>query len=454
MTRMLTLGVALLAAALPAVGQVAPERVALTGVRILPISGPAIDKGTILIERGRIAAVGEDVEVPFDARVFELDGRTVMPGLIDVHTWRGMDQPNETRPVTPQLDVYDAIDPSQLFFEDSLRLGVTAIHVMPGDNTVVGGLGRVVRPIGRTLGEMTIAPGSFLKLAVAPKGGFDRMMQMSTLREAFAKLSDELGKLAEARYEEDRKEKDEPVDVVPDEARKRGVKLIRVEDLTDETRNLLRLTGGAVTVGDETGEPLLDPLGAFVHCARAMDVAPAIQIARDNGFFDRLVLVLGPECFKAIPELKKAARPVVLVGDLTHRETDPLTGKVRETFVPRKYADAGLMFSLLPGPSSSLPERMLTYQAARCVRGGVGRDVALRAITSHPAETLGLGDQLGSIEVGRAAHLVVFTGDPLDFNSVVERVFIDGIPAYDRARDVRLQRLLSFQETNAEETPE
>lgn len=434
--------------------QVAPERVALTNVRIIPIVGDEIEQGTILIERGKIKAVGTDVEVPFDARVFDLAGKVVMPGLINVHTARGMDIPNENRPVTPQLDAYDAIDPSQLFFEDALRLGTTAIHVIPGNSTVIGGLGRVVRPIGLTLDEMTVAEGQFLKLSVSPRGGIGRMVQLALLREAFAKLKDDMAKLAERRYEEFRENKEKPLDVGPEEAARRGVKHIRLKDITDEDRNLLRLTGGRVVVDGVKGEPLFEPLGAFVYCQKAMDILPAVRVAKKHGFLERLVLVLGGECFKAIDELKAAARPVVLPPDLIYRETDPITGKVTETFVPKKIADAGLLFSIVPGPSDSLPERMLVYQAARCVRHGIARDVALRAITINPAKTLGLDEERGSIEVGKAGDLVVFSGDPLDFNSVVERVFINGVPAYNRATDIRIQRLLHPETPDEDGGPE
>lgn len=422
---------------------VPPERVALTNARIIPVVGPQLDKGTILVERGKIAAVGADVEIPYDARVFDLSGKVLFPGLIDVHTWRGLDIPNEPRPVVPHLDVADALDPSQLFFEDCLRVGVTAVHVIPGNNTVIGGLGRVVRPIGMTVDEMTIAEGEFLKLSVAPRAGSDRMVQMALMREAFLELDDYLGKLAEKRYEEHLKESDKKIDVAPAEARRRGREFIRAEDVDDPHRNLLRLCGGQVRVDGDRGPTLFQPLGAFIYCGQAMDVAPAVRVAKDNDFFERTVLVLGGECYKAVEELREAARPVVLPPELTYRETNPLTGEVRATFVARRLYEAGLLWALTAGAEESYPERMLTYQAAQCVRYGIPRDEALRAITLNPAKMLGLDKRLGSLELGKDAHIVVFSGDPLDFNSVVERVFIDGIPAYERAKDVRLQRLLS-----------
>jgi imidazolonepropionase-like amidohydrolase len=433
---------------------VPPERVALTGARIIPVVGAPIASGTVLVERGKIAAVGPEVEIPYDARVFDVSGKFVMPGMIDVHTARGLDIPNESRPVTPHLDVADALDPSQLFFEDCLRLGITAVHVIPANNTVIGGLGRVVRPIGLTVGEMTIAEGEFLKIAITPRRGFDRMLQMATLRETFLELDDYLARVAEKRYEDKLKEEDKQIDVGPDEARKRGRDLVRAEDVDDQHRNLLRLCGGQVRVAGGPGPKLFQPLGAFVYCGNAMDIALAVRLAKDHAFFDRTVLVLGGECHKAVAELKQAARPVVLPGDLTYRATDPLTGEVHETFVPKKIFDAGLLFALVPGPDDSYAERMLNYQAAQCVRYGVPRDEALRAITLNPAKMLGLDGRLGSIEPGKDAHLVVFSGDPLDFSSVVEQVFIDGIPAYDRAKDVRLQRLLSPGTSDSTAKPE
>ena len=322
------------------------ERVALTNAKIIPISGPVIEKGTVLIDRGKIASVGKDVEAPYDARVFDLSGKILFPGMVVAHTARGMDVANEPRPVVPQLDAGDALDPSQLFFEDCLRLGHTTVHVIVANNTVIGGVGRVVRPIGLTVDDMTIAEPAFLKLSMSNR--FDRMMQMAQLRGAFAELDDYLNRAAEEAYEKKLKDEDKKIDVGPAEARKRGRDLLKAEDIEEQYRNLLRLRGGQVRVEGTDGPTLFKPLGAFVYCDRAMDVAHAVEVAKANGFFDRTVLVLGPECYKAIDELKAAARPVVLLPELVHRELNPLTGEVRETFAPKRIYDAGLKFALLP----------------------------------------------------------------------------------------------------------
>ncbi len=233
-----------------------------------------------------------------------------------------------------------------------------------------------------------------------------------------------------------------------------GVKLIRAEDVDDQHRNLLRLVGGRVQTLGQEGPQLFEPLGAFIYCERATDIANAVKLADKHGFRDRTVLVLGGECYKATIELEKAALPVVLPPELTYSERDMLTGDVTRTFVPKRIYDAGLKFALVPGPNTSLPQRMLNYQAAQCVRRGIGRDVALRAITLTPAEMLGLDKRLGSIEPGKDANLVIFSGDPLSYNSVVEKVFIAGILAYERDKDVRLKRLLAPGTKKVEENVE
>ena len=405
-----------------------PAKVALKGARIIPVVGDDIAVGTLLIENGRITAIGEKVDVPYDAMVVDVSGKVLMPGMIDAHSSRGLDVPNENLPVTPFLDVYDAIDPSKLYFEDALRDGVTSVHVVVGNNCVIGSVSRVVHPIGLTPDEMTLQPAAALKFSVAPKRGWDRMAQMATFRETFRELDEYLENLAEKKYEESVEKKDEKIDVGPDEARKRGRELIKTEDYDDEHRILVKLTRGA--------------FGAIIYAGVASDVSRAVALAGDHGFADRSTFVVGPDCYKAVDELKATGRPVVLDSELLYRERDPVSGDVKETFVPKVYADAGVEFSLLPSSDNSLAERYLNYQAARCVRYGLSRKLALESITINPARAIGVADRVGSLEVGKIANVVVMSGDPLDFNSWVESVYINGISAYDRDKDVRLKQLL------------
>ncbi|OHB67233.1 MAG: hypothetical protein A2V70_00555 [Planctomycetes bacterium RBG_13_63_9] len=431
-----------------------PAKIALQGGRIIPVVGSEIAQGTVLIENGKITAIGEKVEMPYDAMVVDVSGKVLFPGMISAHTWRGLDRANENLPVAAYLDVYDAIDPSSLYFEDALRKGMLAVQVIQGNSCVIGGLSRLVHPIGLTPDEMTIRPSVALKLSTSPRSGFDRMSQMAAMREAFLELEYYLENLAEKRYEEELKKKEKAEeeeekggdvaleddvvleDVGPDEARKRGRSLIRDEDLDDQHRNLVRLKDGR--------------LPAWIYCGAATDVGPAIETAKANGFLEHAVFVLGTESYRAVEELKAAGRPVVLASELVHQERDPITGELSETFVPTVIHEAGLLFALQPSEDSSLAEGYLNYQAARCVRHGVPRQAALEAITLGPAKMLGVEDRLGSLEVGKAGYVVVLSGDPLDFNTWVEKAYINGILAYDRTKDVRLKELLGLEEKAAD----
>lgn len=431
------LGAAIVAAGIlsaparPARAAEPPAKIALTGARVIPVAGPDLEGATILIEHGRITAVGADAKIPFDAMEIDCTGKVIMPGLIEPQSWRGLDVPNETLPVAPFLDVADAMDPSRLYFEDALRDGITTIHVIQADSTVIGGLSRAVRPIGLTPDEMAVAAGLALKMSISPRGGYDRMQQMATFRETFRELDEYTETIAEQKYEESLSKENKKVDVGPAEARQRGRKLLTDADYDDQHRNLMRLKRG--------------DLIAWINVGSAMDVAPAVQLATEHGFFEKTVLALGSDTFKAIGELKKAGRPVILPEDLFHRERDSVTGEIRETFIPAKIHEAGLMFALQPNPNSSMAERYLTYQAALCVRHGIPRQTALEAITLNAAKMMGLGDRLGSIEAGKVANLTIYNGDPLDFNSWVEQVYIDGILAYDRSDDPRLEELLRLE---------
>ncbi|MFI4855089.1 MAG: amidohydrolase family protein [Phycisphaerales bacterium JB065] len=434
----LAAAIAVCAMSSASLAQMPPSKIALNGARIIPIVGDEIAEGTIVIERGKITAIGQmgEVDIPFDAMEVDLEGMVVMPGFIHACSSSGLDRSNESLPVTPYLDVYDATDPSSLFFEQALRSGITAVHVMQGPNTVIGGVSRLVRPIGLSMDEMSIRGDLAMVISTSPRGGFDRMAQIATLREAFFDLDAAIDALAEKRYEEEQAKDDKDVNVSPAEARDLGKELIRDEDYNDGVYNLVRLRRGE--------------LSPWVYAGAAMDVAPAIEIMDSQDVLDQTVFILSGDSFKAAPQIAATGRPVVIGPDLTYRERDPMSGKLDETFLPKMFYDAGVMFAMLPNESGAFAERYPTFNAAQCVRNGIPRQTALEAITINPAKILGVDEAFGSIEVGKTANLVVLSGDPLDFNSWVEQSYIDGILAYDREKDSRLRELLESGEMGEE----
>src|SRR5260221_6519254 len=150
-------GLLAIVAALAIVGSTrAQEQLAIKGGRIIPIGQPAIDGGVILIRDGKIQAVGKDLPIPSDYRVIDAAGKVVLPGFIEAHSSRGMDQANERNNNVPFLSVVDGIDPGQEYFEDCRRNGVTSVAIAPGDDTMIGGQSAIIKTAGAIVDQMVV----------------------------------------------------------------------------------------------------------------------------------------------------------------------------------------------------------------------------------------------------------------------------------------------------------
>ncbi|MCE9595355.1 MAG: amidohydrolase family protein [Planctomycetes bacterium] len=418
---------------------VAQDRIAIKAGRIITQAGPEILNGVIVIENGRISAIGADVKVPWDVPVLDASKMTAMPGFVEAHSFRGMDRPNENVDVAPFLSVRDSIDPIAFYFEECLRYGITTINVQQGNQCVIGGQGLIVKPFGLTVEEMLVRPDAGLKLSATPKFGFSSATQAQSLRNAFGELRRHLEQLvADAKDGNDR-------------ARREA--LFQGRDLEGE-KGKGKAMGGTtwkvdglelVPRGEVDGkmEPLLDlvegRVNAYIYCGRAMDVRTALEVARDNGFLARTTLIVDGSCWKAAAQIAEAGVPVVLGAPLTVIERDPITGKETETFAPTEFQKKGVRFAF---SSSNSTTESLWFQAATAVANGFTREAALDAVTKNAAEFLGLGKRLGSLEVGKDGNVALFSGDPLSITATVQYVVIEGKQVYDRSKDIRVKSLM------------
>ena len=436
--QMRTPALLLLAGALIA-PEAAAQKLAIKAGRVITRAGADIENGVIVIDGGRITAVGAEAEIPWDATVIDAPDMTAFPGFVDAYTFAGMDRANENIDVAPFLSVRDSIDPVNFFFENSLRWGVTTINVQQGSQCVIGGQGLVVRPHGMTVEAMTVKTGAGLVLSANPKRGKSRATQAQALRTAFDDLRRHLEQLVRDKRDGN------------DRARREA--LFQGRDPEELDKDGVAMQGSAWTVEDldlvpraevdEKLAPLLDlvegKLPAFFYCSSALDVHRALEIARDNGFLARTTLVLGPACYKAADVVAEAGVPAVLIGPLIYTERDPITGEETDTFVPGEFADMGVRFALSATSASALS---LGNHAALSIGHGLTREQALDAVTTTPAEILGLGDRIGTIEAGRDGNVVLFSGDPLSITSFVEYVVLEGAQVYDRSQDVRMKHIL------------
>ena len=383
------------------------KKLAVEAGRIITIAGKDIKNGVILIEDGTIKAVGTDVEIPWDAFVIEAKDQVVMPGFVMAHTSSGLDRANENMPEVPFISTFDSIDPISTFFEDSLRDGVVAMLILPGNNTLLGGTGTIVKPYGRTVEAMLIKRYTGLKISLQPSQNTSRMGHMQRFRRYVSDLKDYLEEYEQKKT--DAKEEKKPFD----------------EEIDVTKQSMVDLLNKRLT--------------AFVYCDRAADVPKAIEIQKTHEL--NTVLVLGTDCYKAAGLIARSKLPVVLDSQLIVWETNEKTNEEEMKVIPTIFHKAGVKFAFQTD-TSQYGRRSLWYQAATAVRHGMKRNEALKSITLYPAQFIGVDNRLGSIETGKEATLIFLTGDPLDAQSWVDRVMIAGEIVYERAKDERLKKLL------------
>jgi imidazolonepropionase-like amidohydrolase len=420
--------------------------VAVRAGKLMKADGSILENGTMVIENGRITALGgADLEIPFDVLLNEYPDAVVFPGFYEAHASRGMDRANENVPVAPFLNVKDSIDPVSFFFEDSLRAGTVAIGVMPGNNTVIGGRGRIVAPAGMTVEQMTLDEGMGMKVAIGPKRGWSRSAQLAELRETFGKLDRDLRTLGGKLIENDAAAADRKKAGAEDEDDSDdgdswdsaggfvqygddfpGKELISEEDLDDAQRGMVKVLNGEERL--------------WIWAPTASDVMHANNWLTEYNLLDNSVMVITASAWKAADLLAEMGRPVVIDGDLWHVERDPVSWNEIKTFAPTKLHEAGVTFAISSVSNRMGPDR-LAYQAAMCVREGLPRNVALAAITTVPATLWGLGSDLGEFKADADGTFVVFDKDPLASDAHVLEVWIRGVKSYDRSEDIRLQRL-------------
>lgn len=402
---------ALLVLAAPFAAPPKDDVVVVKAGRIITVSGEEIVDGVIVIREGKIEAVGKGLEVPWDAKVIDVSKQTVVPGYVETHTSRGVDRANENVPSVPFVSTFDSVNPLDPYFEDSLRQGITTMFVSPGNGTMIGGQGCVLKPVGSITETMTLVKNHALKLSLDPRPGMSRMAHLAALRRELDEVLDFLKDHEEKRREVPTAAGGAPAGPAPEMEIKREV--------------MAKFLQGKLT--------------AFVYCPTASDVLRAIELSKKYKF--RMKLVLGRDTWKAADDIAKEKLDVILPADMIFWETDEEKHEEVLRVLPAIFAKAGVKFAFQT-ESSATGSGYLWYQAAAAVRHGLSRADAIKAVTRIPAEILGIEARVGTIEKGKDANLVVLTGDPLDARTWVDQVIVEGKTVYERSKDTKLRRIL------------
>lgn len=405
-------------------GAGAPQVVVIKNGRVLPMNGPAIEGGVVIVENGKIARVGKDLPVPGGATVIDAAGGWVLPGLIEAHTTIGLrddsgpygpsNSDELSDPVTAQLRVLDALNPFDKSLKHAREAGITAALISPGRGNVIGGQAAVVRLAGKTVEEMTILSPAGIKLSLGegPKDAYGakgrlpstRMGSAYVVRKALLEAGEYLKRAKDyeaAKAKAKGKAKDGKAgEEAQAQAPKRDLALEPLAALLD------------------------GKLPAFVECYRADDIMTALRLVDEFKF--KAVLIGCAEGFRVAGEIAKRGIPVVVgpmgIGPKRIETMDVTTANAAI------LAKAGVKVVLEAEEGAlgigALEE--LPLAAALAVKGGLDRDSALRAITLAAAEVLGVADRIGSLEAGKDADVVVFDGDPFDYRTRVKAVLLGG----------------------------
>lgn len=397
-----------LAVALGAVATLSAQDrpIAFTGAQIIPIVGEPIPSGVLVVQGGKIVAVGPaaTVRVPADAEVRDVSGKVLMPGLVDSHSHigggSGADGSAPIQPDARVLDSFDVRDPS---IQKAQAGGLTVANVMPGSGHLISGQTLYLKlRDGRTIDELLIplpdgSPAGGLKMAngtnpikTAPFPG-TRAKSAALVREQFIKAQDYREKIRRAGPD-------------PEKLPPRDLALEQLVDALEGRRIVQH------------------------HSHRHDDILSVLRLAREFGF--KVVLHHVSEGWKVAAEIAAAGvgTSVIMIdapgGKLEARDLDWST--------PVALERAGALVGLHTDDGIT-DSRLFLRSAALAVRAGMTREGALAALTLANARLLGLEARIGSLEPGKDADFIVLSGDPLSVYTRVEQTWIDGKSVFDLA---------------------
>lgn len=404
---------------------------AITNARIVTVSGPTIERGTVVIRNGLIVAVGANVNAPPDARIIDGNGLNVYPGLIDSYTNLALPEaapspspggggggggfllaqarpspggPNSTQPpgLQPEVMVEDTIRPGGTEIESSRSVGITTALTSPRSGIWMG-QSALINLAGDTPQQMIVRSPVAMHVGFTPLRGTypgSLMGVFATLRQMM--LDAQRYRDALATYE-------------------RSPRGMRRPEMDRSLAALVPVVDGRM--------PVVMLANSEREIARALDLAAEFKL--------KLIVAGGREADRLADRLAKQNVPVLLSLNLPRRttaaipEADPepmrvLRERVEAQQTAGKLARAGVRFAFQSGSMSNISD--LLANANRAIENGLSPVDAVRAFTIWPATIFGVENQVGSIETGKIANLTVTRGDLFDRNSRVAHVFIDGRP--------------------------
>ncbi|PYS52228.1 MAG: amidohydrolase [Acidobacteria bacterium] len=391
---------------------------AIRNARIVTVSGGTIPNGQILIQDGRIAAVGPNIAIPSSARIIDAKGLSAYPGMIDPHTAIGLTEidsivatqdTNELGDLNPHMRASSAINPQSEHVAITRVNGVTTVASVP-EGGLFAGQSAIINLDGWVVKDM------LLKDAAAMMINFPR----------------EVPPRANAT---DRQRRD------AEEARRKRIDLLR-KTLRD-AQSYARLVDAKVDADSDLALRALVPvvkgtMPAIFAVNTATEIKEALEIADE---FKLTAILSGcAEAWRVIDLLKSKNVPVLFSGllNLPANDSDPYDAHFS---TPAMLSKAGVKFAFTAGGASGV--RDLPFEAGMAVGFGLEQEEALKAVTLYPAQILNIADKVGSIEEGKIANILLTDGDPLELRTHVKQLFIAGKPVELESKHTDLYKIFS-----------
>ena len=401
----------------------AADTIVLAGGTVHPVSGPAIEGGTVVMKDGRIEAVGARLNTPPGATVVPCNGRHVYPGMIsalsvlgltEVGSVAGTSDFQETGNYNPNVRAEIQINPESDLLPVTRVNGITSALVVPRGGAIAG-TSALIHLDGWTQEDMKVR---------APVGLHVIWPQMTPSRAWWETRSEE----------EQRKSRDAVID--------------SLKDAFEDARAYWKARDAEGKQGaprhdrdvkwDAMGMALHGEIPVLIHAGALNQIRAALRFV-DEQKLPKVVLVGGNDAWRVTDELKR--RDIAVICDGTLELPGRRDAAYDETMsLPAKLAAAGVRFCISDGggPFTAPNARNLPYHAAMAAAYGLPKEEALKGVTLYVAQVLGVGERLGSLEPGKVADVIVTNGDPLEITTQVEQVYIGGKPVSMETRHTRL----------------
>jgi len=390
---------------------------AITHAKIFTLVGLPIDDGTLIIKDGKIAAVGANVDVPAGAQVIDAKGLQVYPGLFDAVTQMGLSEisavastvdSSETGSFNPDVVAATAVSPSSEHIPVTRASGITEVLAVPASGGFDSGSGRSV--VGGQASAFSLAGWAMVDMQI--KRSVAMVINWPTIQTRtfdFATFTRKEKPYTEAKQEYDRQ-------------------VNELTDWIDRARHYAQAIGhGGPSdferdVKLEAMAPVVrGQMPVLVFADRARDIRNAVEFCDKQKL--KMILAGGEEAYKVKELLRSKAVPVILrpMLSLPPEEDDAYDVLLEQ---PAQLSQAGIKFAIASFDNSFA--RRLGQNAANAAAHGLSSEDALKAVTIYPAQIFGLADQIGTIETGKLANIIVTTGDPLELTTDVKYLFIKG----------------------------